>query len=105
MVEFDDVEIISLIDGEKMTVDKWDAIIDKHYNSWNHWDYAYICEIDVLNNIDGNTKQDVKTFKKFGFNFFTQDTNDEYHFFKTEKEALEYQMNLWEDLVSFIYKK
>ena len=104
--EYEDVEIIPVIENpysfynwKKVTVDDWDKFIDKHYNSFNHWDYAYICPIENLDNIEGNTTQDVETMKKFGFKYFSQDTNDEYNFYHNEEEALTRQLSLWKNLV------
>lgn len=85
-----------------ITIEKWDEFIDKNYNSFNHWDYAYICPIENLDNIDDVKKEDVETFKKFGVKFFTEDTDGVYRFFHSEDEALSYQMSVWKDLVNAI---
>lgn len=86
----------------EITPEKWDEFIDTHYNSDNHWDYAYICPIENLDNIDDVTKEDVETFKKFGVKFFTEDTDGVYRFFHSGDEALNYQMSVWKDLVNAI---
>ena len=92
------------IKPEDITVDVWNTFIDEQYNSDNHWDYAYICPIENLGNIDGVTEEDIETVKKFSFRFFSQDTNDKFYFFHNEKEAMQRQTSLWAALTKAVIK-
>ena len=86
---------------ENITASIWNAFIDEHYNSINHWDYAYIADIDNVNIDDAFSREEEKELQQ-KYKYFLLSTNDEYLFFTSESDALQAAKKCWPDLVSAI---